>query len=322
MGGIIMSGQLHVIFGTGPLGKSVMRALVKRGESVRMVNRSGKAPFPADIPAGVEVCAGDAYDIETVKRLTAGAAVVYQCAQPEYHQWAEKFPPLQAAIVAGTAASGAKLAIADNLYAYGDPNGQPLSEETPWQPHTRKGSVRAAMARAALDAHKAGRLPVVIVRASDFFGPADMVSGRQYILPILAGRKVSGFADLDQPHTFTYISDYGAALAMVGAHDDAYGQVWHTPSERPLTQRDLLTLIAAEAKTSPAFGTITPTMMRMAGLFVPAAREMIEMMYEFQKPFIMDSSRFTQRFGIRATPIREAIRETVAWFRANPSAGH
>jgi nucleoside-diphosphate-sugar epimerase len=317
-----MSGQKHVIFGTGPLGKSVMRALVARGESVRMVNRSGKVAFASDMPAGVEIAAGDAYNVESVRGHTADAAVVYQCAQPEYHQWAAKFPPLQAAILEGTAQNGAKLVIGDNLYSYGDPNGQPLTENTPWKAHTRKGAVRAAMARAALDAHKSGKLPVALVRASEFFGPHDTLSGGQYFYPILAGKKVSGFGDLDQPHTFTYISDYGAALATVGAHDDAYGQVWHAPGLRPLTQRDLLTLIAAEAGTQPAFGVIGMTMMRIGGLFVPAARETVEMMYQMTKPFIMDSSKFTTRFGIAATPIQAAIRESVAWFRAHPQEKH
>ncbi|MDZ4767142.1 MAG: NAD-dependent epimerase/dehydratase family protein [Chloroflexota bacterium] len=313
-----MAGQMHVILGTGPLGKSVMRALLARGEQVRMVNRSGKG----DVAAGVEVRAGDLYSLDSVRTVTADAAVVYQCAQPEYHEWPEKFPPLQAAILEGTAASGAKLVLGDNLYVYGDPKGQPLTEQTPAAPITRKGAVRAAMSRAALDAHKAGKLQVAIVRASDFFGPHDMVSGGQYFYPIIAGKKVSGVGNIDHPHTFSYISDFGTALATVGAHDDAYGQVWHAPSVAPLTQRDLFTFIAAEAQTKPSFGSINKMMMRMAGLFIPGAREMVEMMYEFTQPFVMDSSKFTKRFNIRATPIQDAARESVAWFKANPEQKH
>jgi nucleoside-diphosphate-sugar epimerase len=160
--------ELHVVFGTGPLGRSVMNELVRRGESVRLVNRSGAMP---ETPEGVEVVAGDAYDTSVVRDLTQGAAVVYQCAQPPYNQWPEKFPPLQAAILDGTAASGAKLVIAENLYMYGDTGGRPMVESLPSNAHTRKGKTRAEMAAAALAAHQAGKVRVAIGRGCDFFGP-------------------------------------------------------------------------------------------------------------------------------------------------------
>lgn len=309
-----MAGQLHVIFGTGPLGKSVMRPLVAQGERVRMVNRSGKA----DVPAGVEVCADDAYNVEAVKRLTEGAAVVYQCAQPEYHTWAEKFPPLQAAILEGTAANGAKLVLGDNLYSYGDTNGVPMTEETPWKPVSRKGTVRAAMARAGLDAHNSGRLHVAIVRGSDFFGSHDHLTGDRYFYPAIAGKQVSGFGSLELPHTVTYIDDFGLAMATVGAHDDAFGQVWHAPSAPAVTQEQFIRMVFEAAGSPAKVGVISRLMMRMAGLFIRPAREVIEMMYQFEKPFIMDSSKFTKRFGIEATPLRQAVAESVAWFRAHP----
>ena len=41
------------------------------------------------------------------------------------------------------------------------------------------------------------------------------------------------------------------------------------------------------------------------------------MMYEFEKPFVVDSSKFTKAFGVEGTPLREAIKTTVAWYKAN-----
>ncbi|HRF97158.1 MAG TPA: NAD(P)H-binding protein, partial [Aggregatilineales bacterium] len=119
------SSELHVVFGTGPLGKSTMLELVKHGKQVRMVNRSGTAK---NLPQGVVVVKGDAYDSAQVAQLTKGAVAVYQCAQPHYYEWAEKFPPLQGAIIEGVSKSGAKLIVGDNLYMYGDPNGKPIRE--------------------------------------------------------------------------------------------------------------------------------------------------------------------------------------------------
>ena len=147
--------DLQVIFGTGPLAQATMRALLKRGKTVRMVNRSGKRP--ADVTASVEIVGGDAYSADFTRSVTKDATVAYQCAQPEYHEWVTKFPPLQAAILEGVAANGAKLIVGENLYMYGDTNGQPICEEMPYAAKTRKGKVRAEMANALL-AHDLPRL--------------------------------------------------------------------------------------------------------------------------------------------------------------------
>lgn len=87
--------ELHVIFGTGPLGPWTMRELVKEGKQVRMVNRSGQAH---NLPAGVEVVKGDAYNVNETIQVTKAATTVYQCAQPQYTEWVEKFMALQTSI--------------------------------------------------------------------------------------------------------------------------------------------------------------------------------------------------------------------------------
>ncbi|MBZ0289128.1 MAG: NAD(P)H-binding protein, partial [Anaerolineae bacterium] len=166
--------QFDVIFGTGPLARSVMRALLKRGRPVKMVNRSGSRP--ADVPAEVEIVAGDAFRADFTRAVTQGATAVFQCAQPAYTQWATHFPALQAAILEGTAANAARLVVGENLYMYGDTGGAPLHEDLPYAAHTRKGKVRAAMANALLDAHRAGRARVVIARGADFYGPSVLAS--------------------------------------------------------------------------------------------------------------------------------------------------
>ena len=145
----------HVVLGTGAIGRAVAEELVKRGESVRMVNRSGKM---VDAPAGVTVMASNLYDQAEVKEVTRGAKVVYQASQPEYFKWPEKFPPLQKSILDGLTGSGAKLVLVENLYMYGDTGGRPMTEDMPHNAHTRKGRVRAEISTAAFDAHKEGRI--------------------------------------------------------------------------------------------------------------------------------------------------------------------
>ena len=313
--------ELHVVFGTGPLGRSVMNELVRRNKRVRMVSRGGRM---AETPTGVEVLAGDAYDPGAVRELTQGAAVVYQCAQPPYHQWVEHFPPLQAAVIQGVAPNGSKLVIGENLYMYGQVSG-PIHEGLPYDAHTRKGRVRARMAEAALAAHQAGQVQVAIGRGSDFCGPWALGStmGERAFYPAIAGKTAQLTGQLDLPHTYTYIEDFGRALVILGERDEALGGAWHVPNDQPaITQRQFMTLVFEEIGLPPKMSGMGRLMMRLGGLFIPEARETVEMMYEFEAPFVVDSSKFERAFGVQATPLREAIRATVAWYRAHPQEGH
>ncbi|HRF47932.1 MAG TPA: NAD-dependent epimerase/dehydratase family protein [Anaerolineales bacterium] len=313
------STDLHVIFGTGPLGTAVMRSLRRRGKRVRVINRTGR-PSPALGDAGeIELMAADAYDKASTATAIAGATHVYQCAQPAYHRWAEQFPALQQTILEAASALGAKLIVAENLYMYGEPQGRPLTEDTPYRPNTRKGRVRAEMTDALFEAHARGQIRATAGRASDFYGPGDLL-GERLFGAALQGKTANGLGNLDQPHTFSYIEDFGEALAVLGEREEALGHAWHIPSAEPLTQRDLIRQIFTEIGAPSKIGVYSPWMLKLVGMFTPAVREVNEMLYEFTAPFVMDSSRFQHQFGQQPTPHVEGVRRTVAWFRAHLAA--
>jgi nucleoside-diphosphate-sugar epimerase len=292
-----------------------MEALSARGLPVRAINRAGRMP---QAPQGVEVVAGDVTRTEAVRALTRGAAVVYQCAQPPYQQWQAQFLPMQAAIIDGLAGSGTKLVIGDNLYMYGDPQGQPIHEEMPYRARTRKGLVRAQMAAAALAAHEKGNVRVAIGRGSDFFGPwvKGSVMGERVFAPALRGKPAQLIGRIHVPHTFTFIRDFGRALVLLGERDEADGQAWHVPNDRPeITQAEFVEMIYEELGQPPQMNSMGRIMLSIGGMFIPEARETIEMMYEFEHPFVVRSDKFERQFGMQPTPLRDAIRETVAWYR-------
>ena len=309
----------HVVLGTGAIGRDIMDELVKRGETVRMVNLSGKM---AEMPAGVELVAADLYDPARVKEVTRGAKVVYQCSQPKYTEWVEKFPALQKSIIDGLTGSGGKLVIVENLYMYGDTKGVPLTEDMPYAAHTRKGKVRAEISKAAFEAHKAGKVRVASARGSDFFGPWGLptaVMGSRTFYPMLAGKPAQLIGNIDVPHTHTYIPDFGKALVILGMRVEADGQGWHVPNDAPrVTQREMVKMIAAEMGIEPKLSAMGKAMMWFGGLFIPEAKETGEMMYEFEQPFIVDSSKFEKTFGMQATPMQQAIKETVSWYKGHP----
>ena len=219
----------HVIFGTGAIGLATLDALRRRGETVRLVNRSGTAPVPDDI----EILGGDASDPAFTTAAAQGAQVVYQTLNPPYPQWVELFPALQASVLAAAQASGARLVSMENVYMYGRPNGQPLTETHPYAADTKKGTLRARMARELLAAHQAGNLQVATGRASDYFGPrggAQSMLGDRVIPAALAGTTATALGDPDQPHTYTYLPDIGEGLAVLGEHPDAPARSGTSPA--------------------------------------------------------------------------------------------
>jgi nucleoside-diphosphate-sugar epimerase len=310
---------LHVVFGTGPVGLAIMDELVSKGKRVRMVNRSGRA----SVPEGVEVVGGDATDKAFAREASEGASVVYFALNPPYDKWTKLFPGLQAGVLEGAASAGAKLVAMENLYMYGLTRGRPLTEDLPYAPNTRKGTVRARMSQELMEAHKSGRVRVAIGRASDFFGPHVLVSaaGEQVFGRAAQGKSAQVAGDPDQPHTYTYAPDIGRGLVILGEREGALGQAWHLPSPETVTTRKFVEMIF-EGIGKPARVQAAPKiLLRAIGLFNPGIRETIEMFYEFEEPFVVDHSKFERAFGLHATPLKEAIAETVRWYRSKRPAG-
>jgi nucleoside-diphosphate-sugar epimerase len=314
------NGEFHVVFGTGAVGMSVMDALIQRGRRrVWMVNRSGRV----SVPEGVELVGGDATNVAFAREAGEGASVVYVALNPPYDKWPELFPPLQAAVLEGAASAGAKLIAMENLYMYGPTDGRPLTEGLPYAPNTRKGAVRARMSEELMEAHTSGRVRVAIGRASDFFGPRVLASaaGEQVFGRAVEGKRAQVAGDPNQPPNSTYAPDVGGGLAILGEHEEALGRAWHLPSPETLTTRQFVEMIFEEVGKPARIQAAPKIVLRAMGLFNPGMREMIEMLYAFEEPFVVHDSRFEQAFGEQATPLREAIQRTVRWYREERPAG-
>ncbi len=307
----------HVVFGTGAVGLATLDALRARGETVRMVNRSGRAPVGVD----VDVVGGDAGDPEFTTAVAAGAQVVYQTLNPPYHQWEQQFPALQAGVLAAAQAHGARLVSMENVYMYGRPNGRPLTEDRAHDAHTHKGRLRSRMSDDLLAAHRRGGVEVAIGRASDYFGPrggAQSNLGDRVFPAALAGRTATVLGDPDQPHTYTFIPDIGEGLAVLGEHPDATGKVWHLPNDPATrTTRELVDAVFRLAgRSRTRLRQLHPLLLRAVAVANPTVRELLEMQYQFDEPFVVDSSSITSHLGVRATPLEEALEMTLDAYRA------
>jgi len=306
--------QLHVVLGaTGGAGGALVSELAGRGHRVRAVSRKPTA----DLPEGVEQVAADAADPAQTRTACAGATVVYHCVQPPYQRWAAEFPPLTQSIADAAADAGARLVYADNLYAYGPVHG-PLTEDLPALATTRKGRVRTRMAERLLAAHRSGMLQVAIGRSSDYYGPggANSVVGDILFGAAATGKPARWLGRLDTPHSLNYLPDVARALITLGARPEALGEVWHLPAAEPVTGQGFVELIAA-ALGRPVKVTATSRLaLRLVGLFDPRARESAELLYQWERPFVLDAAKFQRAFGpLEPTPHPQAVATTVAWFR-------
>ena len=308
--------ELHVVFGSGPVGRAVAAELVRGGRRVRVVNRSGRAPGLEE----VEVVQGDASDAAFARAAAVGATVVYLALNPGYQNWPELFPPLQASVLAAAEAAGARLVAMENVYMYGATGGRPLTEDLPYAATTRKGATRAQMAEDLLEAHRQGRVEVAIGRASDFFGPGvlDSAAGERTFYPALAGKPVQVMGDPKLPHTYSYVPDIGRALVILGEREQAPGRAWHLPSPPTVSTRQFLELVFGAAGQRPRVQRVPKLVLRALGLVNANVRELIEMTYEFEEPFVIDHGDFARAFGDHATPLEQATRTTVDWFREHP----
>ncbi|MFG2874148.1 NAD-dependent epimerase/dehydratase family protein [Streptomyces sp. NPDC048337] len=305
--------SLHIVIGFGPAGAATARLLVEQGHSVRVVTRSGRSPEP-----GIEHLALDATDSERLTEAARGAAAIHSCAAPPYHRWADEWPPLAASLCAAAEATGAVLVMLGNLYAYG-PVAGPLTEELPLAATGAKGRVRAAVWEQARALHEQGRIKAVEVRASDFFGPGVTEGGHlagRVVPPLLRGKPVSTLGDPDAPHSWTYLPDVARALVEVAGEERAWGRAWHVPTEPALSVREMVDRLAAQAGTGPvAVRRLPSAVLAVGSLVSPLLRELKEIRYQFDRPFVVDSSAYEAAFAVRATPVEAQIKATVDWWR-------
>ncbi|APR75602.1 Nucleoside-diphosphate-sugar epimerase [Minicystis rosea] len=304
--------SLHVVLGAGQIGTRVADILLARGHRVRIV-RQGRGGEPRP---NLTWMSGDVTDLAFAAEATRGAAVVYDCMNPPYHRWPELLLPIARGALHGATQAGAKLVALDCLYMYGRPEG-PLHEGSKLAPCSKKGALRVELAEARLEAHRRGDVRVAIGRASDFFGPDLPYScwNARFFERIAAGKPGECMGDPDMPHSYTYAGDVARALVTLGEREEALGQVWHLPTPPAESTRALAARLGRALGTRVEVSRLPRLVLRGIGVFSPFMREVAEMAYQWDVPFVIDDTRFRTTFGYGATPIDEAVAATAAWAR-------
>ncbi|WP_457946862.1 NAD-dependent epimerase/dehydratase family protein [Pseudarthrobacter sp. alpha12b] len=304
--------NVYAVTGAGPVGWTVAEQLAEQGRQVRVLTRSGSGPrHPL-----IECITGDAKDPAMLRTLFAGAQAVFHCIHGSAYTaaaWKAELPAAEHAVLSAAQEAGAVVVFPESLYSYSEPDSV-MTESSPRQATGGKRGVRTAL----LQARSASATPTVSVVAGDFIGPRVRMAhgGERMVAPILAGKNVSVVGSSRQPHSFTYVPDLAGAMIAAADRPSAWNAVWHAPTGPAITQKELSHAFAAAAgRPAPKVRVLPGWTLRAAGLVSADARELAEMLYQFERPFIMDSSASEAALGISPTPLQTAAAATVEWWR-------
>jgi nucleoside-diphosphate-sugar epimerase len=312
-----MPEELFVVTGAGPVGWTVTEQLAGQGHRVRVLTRSGSGP---EHPL-VERRAVDVSDPELPAESFRGASAVFHCIHGSAYSakaWEQELPRAEETVLAAAGEAGAVVVFPESLYAYSEPD-RVMTEGSPRSARGGKRGVRTAL----LGARAASAANTVSVVAGDFFGPRVRTShaGERMVPRILARRPLQVVGSADQPHSFTFVPDLAAAMIKAAQTPSLWNRVLHAPTNPALTQRQLADALAEAAGVpQPQVGVLPGWLLRAVGLFSSDVRELAEMLYQFQRPFVMGSAASEAALALGPTPLAAAARMTVEWWRSETSA--
>lgn len=304
---------MQTILGSGgAIGVELAKALNQYTNHIRLVSRNPKKVNSTD-----ELYPADLLNPAALKEAIKGSEIVYSTIGFEYNTgiWQKKWPVFMRNLLDACLENNCKMVFFDNIYMYDQNYMNDIHEETPVNPPSKKGKVRAEIAGMILKEIEAGRLKAMIVRSADFYGPGIQKTSMltQTVLdPLSKGKKANWMSSVDFKHSFTYTPDAGKATALLGNTNEAYNQVWHLPTaSNPLTGKEWIEAIANEMGVKPKYQVATKFIVRMLGLFIPIMREMPEMMYQYDRDYIFKSDKFEKRFDIKPTSYQEGIKAII-----------
>lgn len=301
---------MQTILGSGGVtGNELAKILPEHTDKIRLVSRN-----PLIVTGNEELVKADLTDEHQTADAIKGSDIVYLTAGLQYNikTWQSLWPKIMDNVIKGCQKHNAKLVFFDNVYMYGKVNGA-MTEETPYNPISKKGEVRARIAERLMDEVMKGNITALIARSADFYGPGAL---NTFIQPMVFeklknGKKASWLGRDDVLHSFTYTPDAGKATALLGNTSDAYNQIWHLPTHKDaLTGKEFIEQVAGVCGVNPKYSVLTRRMMKMAGWFNAMAKESYEMMYQYEYEYLFDSTKFEKAF-FHPVEYRDGIAEVV-----------
>lgn len=306
--------MITILGAGGVIANGVASLLTEEQIPLRLVSRTGRTATGA-----AETVAADLADREQTIRAVAGSEIVLLLAGLKYDHklWAEMWPKIMANAIEASRRAGAKLLFFDNVYMYGRVSG-PMTEETPFNPCSRKGEIRAKIATSLLEAMHSGAVTAMIARAPDFYGPAtpNGLPNNLVFGPYSKKQKAQCLVNDTVPHSLIYTPDAARGVVELLRCETAWNQTWHLPTApQPPTGAELIRMAAEAMGVAPQYRILHRPMVRIVGWFNPMVGEVYEMLYQNDSPYLFDSTKYARAFGFAGTPYTAGVQATAAWYR-------
>jgi nucleoside-diphosphate-sugar epimerase len=304
---------MQTILGAGgAIGTELAKALPEYTDTIRLVSRN-----PKKVNANDQLMAADITNADAVEAAVKGSNIVYVTVGFPYKAsvWQKTWLPVMRSVVDACQTHRAKLVFFDNVYMYDPAHIPHMTEDAPYAPSSQKGAVRKQVAELVMNAAAKGDIHALIARSADFYGPGHIdvsVLTQTVFDKLAAGKTAQWLASAKHPHAFTYTADAGRATALLGNTEDAYGQVWHLPTAAdPPTGEQWVDKAAAALGAKSKVQVLPNWGITAMGLFMPLMRELAEMSYQYDRPYIFNSDKFSKRFGMQTTPYDTGIQTIV-----------
>lgn len=301
---------MQTILGAGgAIGNELAKALRQYTTQIRLVARN-----PQKVDEDNELFTCDLLVRDDVVKAVEGSEVVYLTAGMEYKKevWKNNWPKVMRNVLDACIVHKAKLVFFDNMYMYDKDSIGFMTEDNLVNPPSEKGKVRALLNKMIFEEVEKGNIRALIARCADYYGPGVINTSMLWqtvIKPLMEKKTASWMGYSKYKHSFTFTPDAGRATALLGNTPDAYNQVWHLPTAKnPLTGKEWVEAFAKELNAPAKFLQAPKFVVRILSLFIPIMKEMIEMVYQYDRDYVFDSTKFEKRFGIQPVSYEQGIK--------------
>ena len=308
---------MQTILGAGGIiGIELANALTKYTSEIRLVARN-----PQKVNEGDELFKASLLDAGQVDNAVKGSDVAYLVAGLKYDAatWENEWPMVMDNVISACLKNNCRLVFFDNIYLYDANLANPITENSPVNPSSRKGFVRASIIDMLWQAVMKKGLDALVVRSADFYGPG--IKQNSFLIeavfkPLSKGETANWLMRDDVLHSFTYTKDAAIATAILGNSNEAYGETWHLPTaEHPKNGRQWVGMIAKALGVKPRYRVAGKWMMKILGLFNPIMKESIEMLYQYDRDYVFSSTKLEKHFGLKPTPYEVGIQVVAQEFK-------
>lgn len=280
-----MTQTVLILGGTGKIGAHASEAFWNAGWTVRQFDRAR----------------------DDMMQAAQGADVIVNGLNPpNYHNWAKIVPTITKQVIAAAKASGATVIIPGNVYNFSDTPGI-WGQNTPHDPHTRKGRIRVEMEQA----YRASGVQTIVLRAGHLIDPhqnGDIFS--MLIMRNAASGKIATLGDPTAKQAYAYLPDWAhAALRLAEKRGDLSAFEDIPFPGRSFSITELRDQVAGCIGRDIKITRFPWWFMTLTSPFWELAREMREMRYLYSTTHQLDGARLRALLpDFRATDMGTIIR--------------